>query len=342
MNKNILTDTEGHNTFEVVNNLPLGYHIWHIGKHMPVGYIPLCKYKAKQPFEGCTEIEPDTLKAISLENAERILSKVEAEGKKIERTSLLGEVKEYFNKLRQKKIWSNSLIANLVHQLYNLKPKAFYADGNWDLYKEGYNDCINDVIDLFEKAESCNEKSDVKNKSDTSCSKGVSLIPCNASDMEKINKFEKAALNENDVIILTFVLADNEIDTNNEQLCSSTLCELSHLFEGVNGTVHLSKSEINSRIFECYVDIVDGNQTRNGEQYCRLIARAYVKKFLLSDNDIKEISNATFNESTLGAAVSERICGICGNPVGKCNHNDYTKLLNATDAYEWNLFKKEN
>lgn len=231
---------------------------------------------------------------------------------------------------------------NLSHQLYNLKPKAFYADGNWDLYKEGYNDCINDVIDLFEKAESCNEKSDVKNKSDTSCSKGVSLIPCNASDMEQINKFEKVALNENDVIIFTFVLADNEIDSNNEQLCSSTLCELSHLFEGVNGTVHLSKSEINSRIFECYVDVVDGNQTRNGEQYCRLIARAYVKKFLLSDNDIKEISNATFKESTLGAAVSERICGVCGNPVGKCNHNDYTKLLNATDAYEWNLFKKEN
>lgn len=231
---------------------------------------------------------------------------------------------------------------NLSHQLYNLKPKAFYADGNWDLYKEGYNDCINDVIDLFEKAESCNEKSDEKDKSDNFSSKGSSMMLCNTSDIEMINKFEKVALNENDVIIFTFVLADNEIDTNNEQLCSSTLCELSHLFVGVNGTVHLSKSEIKSRIFECYVDIVDGKQTKNGEQYCRLIARAYVKKFLLSDNDIKEISNATFNEATLGAAVSERICGICGNPVGKCNHNDYTKLLNATDAYEWNLFKKEN
>lgn len=234
------------------------------------------------------------------------------------------------------------LLKDLSHQLYNLKPKAFYADGNWDLYKEGYNDCINDVIDLFEKAECCNEKTDEKNKSDTPCSKGFSLIPCNASDIKKITKFEKAALNENDVIILTFVLADNEIDTNNEQLCSSTLCELSHLFEGVNGTVHLSKSEIKSRILECYVDIVDGNQTRNGEQYCRLIAKAYVRKWLLSGNEVNEMINATFKESTLGAAVSERICGVCGNPVGKCNHNDYTKLINATDAYEWNLFVKEN
>lgn len=118
MNKNILTDIEGHNTFEVVNNLPLGYHIWHIGKHMPVGYIPLCRLKAKQPFDGCTEIEPDTLRAVSLENASKILSTVEAEGKKIERKSLLGEVNEYFKKLTK----------SIFDELYYLKRDILIAE----------------------------------------------------------------------------------------------------------------------------------------------------------------------------------------------------------------------
>lgn len=119
MNNNILTDIEGEKTFEIINYLPSSYRIWHIAKHhMPVGYIPLCKLKAKQPFEGCTEIEPDTLKAISLEDAVRILSKAEAEGKKIERKSLLGEVKEYFKKLTK----------NIFDELYYLKRDILIAE----------------------------------------------------------------------------------------------------------------------------------------------------------------------------------------------------------------------
>lgn len=113
-----ITDIEGKNTFEVVNNLPLGYHIWHIGKHMPVGYIPLCRLKAKQPFVGCTEIEPDTLRAISLENASGILSDAETEDKIIERKSLLGEVKEYFKKLTK----------NIFDELYYLKKDILIAE----------------------------------------------------------------------------------------------------------------------------------------------------------------------------------------------------------------------
>ena len=85
---------------------------------MPVGYIPLCRLKAKQPFDGCTEIEPDTLRAVSLENASRILSTVEAEGKKIERKSLLGEVNEYFKKLTK----------SIFDELYYLKRDILIAE----------------------------------------------------------------------------------------------------------------------------------------------------------------------------------------------------------------------
>ena len=63
---------EGHK-YEEVRTIPRGYEIWNIGNHAPPGYIPLCRLKAIQPFEGCREIEPDTLKAIKAEGAEIIM-----------------------------------------------------------------------------------------------------------------------------------------------------------------------------------------------------------------------------------------------------------------------------
>lgn len=114
MNNNILTDIEGEKTFEVVNNLPLGYHIW----HMPIEYIPLSKFKANQLCEGCTGIELDNLKAISLEDAANAILKAEKNGKRIETKSLLGEVKEYFQKLS----------LNVFDELYYLKRDILIAE----------------------------------------------------------------------------------------------------------------------------------------------------------------------------------------------------------------------
>lgn len=63
---------EGH-IYDEVQTIPRGYDIWNIGDHAPSGYIPLCRLKAIPPFEGCQEIEPDTLKAIKAEGAEIIM-----------------------------------------------------------------------------------------------------------------------------------------------------------------------------------------------------------------------------------------------------------------------------
>ncbi len=51
--------------FEIVDRVPLGYHVWNIGENMPDGYLPLCRLCASQPFEGATAIDPSTLKAIA-------------------------------------------------------------------------------------------------------------------------------------------------------------------------------------------------------------------------------------------------------------------------------------
>ena len=74
-----IKDQFGEDVFELVNEVPLGYTVWNIGcksngGHMTDGYLPLCRMKRDQPFEGGRAIEPDTLKAIKIEGAQTILA----------------------------------------------------------------------------------------------------------------------------------------------------------------------------------------------------------------------------------------------------------------------------
>lgn len=68
--------TNGKHTFEIVNAVPFGYQIWNIGKNMIDGYLPLCRLKPYQPFEGGREIETETLKAIKIKESQTILAAV--------------------------------------------------------------------------------------------------------------------------------------------------------------------------------------------------------------------------------------------------------------------------
>ena len=64
-------------TYEVVEEVPLGYHIWNIGKqHAPEGYLPFCRLSSKQPFPGGRSIEVDTLKALKCEGWDIILDAI--------------------------------------------------------------------------------------------------------------------------------------------------------------------------------------------------------------------------------------------------------------------------
>ena len=63
-------------TYEVVTEPPLGYKIWNIGNYAPEGYLPFCRLKAVQPFEGGHCIESDTLKAMKCDGAKEILAAI--------------------------------------------------------------------------------------------------------------------------------------------------------------------------------------------------------------------------------------------------------------------------
>lgn len=68
------TIVSGNNTFTVVDEVPLGYEIWNIGKHMVDGYLPFCRIL---PGDG-RRVEVETLKAIKTEGAQKILAAVGA------------------------------------------------------------------------------------------------------------------------------------------------------------------------------------------------------------------------------------------------------------------------
>lgn len=61
----------GDDIFEVVDHVPLGYQVWNIGKNMPEGYLPLCR-----AIPGTYRVEVDTLKAIKIDGAQKILAAV--------------------------------------------------------------------------------------------------------------------------------------------------------------------------------------------------------------------------------------------------------------------------
>ena len=64
-------------TFEIVEEIPLGYMIWNIGpQNMTDNYLPLCRKAFLQPHDGARNIDPDTLKAIFVEGADIILSAI--------------------------------------------------------------------------------------------------------------------------------------------------------------------------------------------------------------------------------------------------------------------------
>ena len=72
------TITYENNTYEIVDEFPVGYLIWNIGKHAPEGYLPLCRPSQEQPFPGGRQIDANSLKAMKVDGAQIILSAAHA------------------------------------------------------------------------------------------------------------------------------------------------------------------------------------------------------------------------------------------------------------------------
>ena len=173
-------------------------------------------------------------------------------------------------------------------------------------------------------------------------------------DLELINNFTRRKFKQEEIYVFSVVLCDNDIDRDNEKFTPQSLEKLSKLFVGSTGILnHDMKSENQTaRIFECKVEKVLGRENRVGEPYYRVIARAYMPRLKKNEDFIMSIDSGITKEVSVGCAVENVICSICGKDMKKvgCDHRKgkyykksgkmelcYAILDNPMDAYEWSF-----
>lgn len=168
--------------------------------------------------------------------------------------------------------------------------------------------------------------------------------------MELINKLSRKQLSENEVYTFDITLCDNEIDRDYEAFDIKALEALGKLFMGKTGiSDHSMRSKDQAaRIYNTWVETDFKRKTSYGENYTALRASAYMVRTSKNEDLIKEIDAGIKKEVSVGCAVKEHTCSICGKPAGKggCNHlrgkeyngkTCYHILSGVTDAYEWSF-----
>lgn len=157
-------------------------------------------------------------------------------------------------------------------------------------------------------------------------------------------------MSEEEVYTFSVVLCDNDIDRDFERFDEQALHTLKELFVGKTGVFdHDPKAENQTaRIYDCTVERITARKTRTGEDYLRLIAKAYLPRSKRNEDFILALDSGIQKEVSVGCAVSGNICSICGEDRKKnaCRHQKgktyggklcHDVLTGVTDAYEWSF-----
>lgn len=173
-------------------------------------------------------------------------------------------------------------------------------------------------------------------------------------ELELINRQTKRKLSADEVYVFSVVLCDNEIDRDFERFTIKALERLAEMYVGKTGIFDHSmhgRDQV-ARIFSAAVEAPAGRMTRDGQPYHRLKARAYMPKSEQNESMIVDIDAGIKREVSVGCAVADSYCSICGadRKKGGCNHvlgkeyviNGKKRLCHAvldnpTDAYEWSF-----
>lgn len=169
-------------------------------------------------------------------------------------------------------------------------------------------------------------------------------------ELELINNYTRSPLTQEDVYIFSVTLCDNEVDRDFERFSTESLSVLGELFTGKTGISDhsMSSKDQRARIFRAYTEKFPGRKTSCGEDYTALKARAYMLRTEENAALIKEIEGGIKKEVSVGCAMKECICSICGKDMKKhlCEHikgREYGGkichgvLENPADAYEWSF-----
>ncbi len=169
-------------------------------------------------------------------------------------------------------------------------------------------------------------------------------------ELELIGQFARKKLSSEELYTFSLILCDNEIDRDNEKFTVEALHTLAQLFVGKTGIFdHNMKSKDQSaRIYTAKVITDSSRKTADGEDYTYIEAKAYMVRTEKNKDLIAEIDAGIKKETSVGCAVRNISCSICGRNIKTegCEHkkgNVYGGKLccyllsEPTDAYEWSF-----
>lgn len=135
-----------------------------------------------------------------------------------------------------------------------------------------------------------------------------------AAQLESINALTKARLNGEQVYVFSLRLCDDRIDRDGERFDTGALPGLAKLFLGKTGILDHRWSTENqvARIFETQV------VKEKDASYIR--AWAYIRRGGKNDELIADIEAGIKKEVSVGCAMAQAVCSICGSEYGTCGH----------------------
>lgn len=161
-----------------------------------------------------------------------------------------------------------------------------------------------------------------------------------AAQLEAINVQARAKLTAEQVYVFSVRLCDDQVDRDQERFDEAALPELARLFIGKTGIVdHQWSSEKQvARIFETQV------VKEKGVSYIK--AWAYIRRGGSNDEIIADIEAGIKKEVSVGCAMGQAVCSICGSEYGSCGHRKGESyegevccaiLREPVDAYEFSF-----
>lgn len=177
----------------------------------------------------------------------------------------------------------------------------------------------------------------------TQISKAAAVVSSGTPDerqLAKINAFSKSPLTAQEVYCFRVRLCDDLPDRDFERFDTAALPTLADLFRGKTGIVDhdWSAERQIARIFDTEV------LSENGCSY--VCAQCYMLRTEKNADLIADIEGGIRKEVSIGCAMKQAVCSICGSLYGSCEHRKGSTyngtvclavLREPTDAYEFSF-----
>lgn len=176
-----------------------------------------------------------------------------------------------------------------------------------------------------------------------------SVSPDN-TDLEKINSYTRSNFDADSLYIFSVSLCNNDIDRDYEKFSLEALEQLKEKFLGKTGIFDHSMraTDQKARIFDTWLERVEGKKTADGEDFYQLKAKAYMVKSEENMPLITDIEAGIKKEVSVSCSLGKSVCSICGcdKRSSVCEHiggreykgrTAYSILSDVKDAYEFSF-----